>query len=100
MPHGKVSSNGASMWWWTRDTRQILYTTPDVRELWRVDIEPVGTGLRIGTPQRLGTLPPGLVTNSIDATPDRQRFLALVPDQIGVPSLTVVQHWQAALNKK
>jgi Tol biopolymer transport system component len=96
----QVSSNGAATWWWTPGSRQLLYTTTDMRELWRVDLDPTAAGLRIGAPVRLGSLPPGVALSAIDATPDRQRFLALVPDQIGVSSLTVVQHWQAAVGKR
>jgi Tol biopolymer transport system component len=96
----QVSSNGATMGWWTPDSRRIVYATSDMRELWRVDVEPAGSDLRIGAPVRMGTLPAGLVAGAIDATPDRQRFLALVPEQIGAPSLTVVQHFERAIEKR
>jgi hypothetical protein len=93
----QVSSTTASRPWWTRDGRALVYMTSDMHELWRVDLDPAGAGLRIGAPVRLGTLPPGVV--ALDAMPDRQRFLALVPDQVGVPSLTVVERWQAGLKR-
>jgi hypothetical protein len=93
----QVSSTTASRPWWTRDSRALVYMTSDAHELWRVDLEPSGTGLRIGAPVHLGTLPPGVV--AIDAMPDRQRFLALMPEEVGVPSLTVVERWQTALKR-
>jgi Tol biopolymer transport system component/predicted Ser/Thr protein kinase len=93
----QVSSTTASRPWWTRDGRALVYMTSDMHELWRVDLDPAGAGLRIGAPVRLGTLPPGVV--ALDAMPDRQRFLALVPDQVGVPSLTVVERWQTGLKR-
>ncbi len=96
----QVSPNGAARLWWTSDTRQLLYATSDMRELWRVDIAPAADGLRAGTPVRLGSLPPGIVITAIDATPDRKRFLALMPDQVRIPSLTIVQQWQAAIGKR
>jgi len=36
----------------------------------------------------------------MSATPDLQKFLALAPERIGVGSITVVQNWRAALDKK
>jgi len=63
----------------------------------RVDVES-GPTLRVGTPQTVGLLPPG--GSRADITPDRQRFLALVPDQSGTGSITLVQNWRAALEEK
>jgi len=31
--------------------------------------------------------------------PDRKRFLALTPEQAGTGGLTLVQHWQARLER-
>jgi hypothetical protein len=36
----------------------------------------------------------------VDAMPDRQRFLALAPERTGTGSITVVQNWRAALEKR
>jgi hypothetical protein len=54
--------------------------------------------LRVGTPQTVALLPPG--GSRADITPDGQRFLALVPDQSGTGSITLVQNWRAALEEK
>ena len=62
----------------------------------RVDVA-LGATTRIGTPTQMATLPPNIV--AIDAMPDRQRFLALVPERAGTGSATVVLNWQAALGK-
>jgi Tol biopolymer transport system component len=90
----QVSREGAQSAWWTRDGRQLLFVADDFRSLWRVDVKP-GQALDVGEPKRIAFLPPDIV--SIDATPDRQRFLALSPERTGTGSITVVQNWRAAL---
>lgn len=68
------------------------------KELWRVDVQPNGTELRVaGEPVKLGPVPAGMI--DIDAMPDRRKFLALVPDRLGVGSITVVHNWMAGLGK-
>ena len=32
--------------------------------------------------------------------PDRQKFIAIVPEQVGPGSVTIVSNWRAALVKK
>jgi len=92
----QLTTGGASALWWTNDNRQIVYVSG--KELWRVNVQPNGPDLRVvGEPVKLGALPPGLA--SIDAMPDRQKFLALVPDRLSVGSITVVQNWTAGLGK-
>ncbi|HET7694123.1 MAG TPA: protein kinase [Vicinamibacterales bacterium] len=93
----KVSKQGALLAWWTRDGRQLLYVADDLHSLWRVDVD-TSRGLKIGTPIRIATFPPNIV--SVDATPDRQRFLAIAPERSGPGSWTVVQNWLAALGAK
>jgi len=90
----QVSDSGALGAWWTRDGRQLVLLGTDSKSLWRVEVEP-GAELRAGTPRQIASLPPGIV--SIDAMPDRQRFLAIEPERTGTGSVTVVQHWIAAL---
>ena len=80
--------------WWTRDGRQMLFLGNDQRSLWRADIEP-GATLRIGIPRQIASFPPGI--RGIDATPDRRRFLAIVPERTAPGSLTIVQNWRASL---
>jgi hypothetical protein len=61
-----------------------------------VDVKP-GATLDIGAPTRIAFLPPDI--QFIDATPDRQRFLALSPERTGTGSIAVVQNWRAALGQ-
>ncbi len=94
----QVSAHGASLAWWTPDGRQILYLDDNFSSLWRVDVEPgpqPGTTLRVGTPLQFVNLPPNLLW--LDAMPDRQRFLAILPERAGPGAMTIVQNWRAAL---
>ena len=97
--HGQrqqVSQQGASAVWWTPDGRQLVFAGGDWRSLWRVDMS-TQSALRVGTPARFATLPEGIL--SIDATPDRTRFLAIAEERTGPGSLTIVQNWTAGLNR-
>ena len=87
----QVSSTGALMSWWAKDGRQLYFVSGDLSSLWAVDVTP-GEPIGIGTPRRLATLPPGIIT--IDAMPDRQKFLVLVPEHSGAGSITIVRNWQ------
>jgi Tol biopolymer transport system component len=93
----QISQSGAIAAWWTRDSRQLLFIGDDVRSLWRVALTP-GATLAVGRPEQIGTFPANIVW--MDATPDRQRFLALAPERTGTGSITVVQNWRAALENK
>jgi serine/threonine protein kinase len=93
----QVSQDGAFRSWWTGDGRQIVYTDDKLQSLWRVDVEP-GATLRVGTPKQIAILPPNVTWMS--AMPDRQKFIAIVPERAGPGSVTVVQNWHAALGKR
>jgi Tol biopolymer transport system component len=93
----QISTEGAVFSWWTRDGRHLLFIGGDFTSLWRVDVE-AGATLKVTTPSRLATLPTGIV--AIDTMPDAQNFLALIPERVGTGSVTVVQNWRAALEKK
>ena len=95
-PKVQVSHNGASLWWWTKDGRQILFLGFDLRTLWIVDVT-AGTTFTPGTPRQIATFPAGMVW--MDAMPDRQRFLAIAPERTGIGSMTIVQHWLKALEQ-
>ena len=90
----QVSEAGARLAWWSRDGRQMVFASDDLRSLWRVDIEP-GESLRVGTPKQIALLPPEIIW--LDATPDLKRFLAIAPERTGTGSVTLVQNWRAAL---
>jgi Tol biopolymer transport system component len=95
----QVSQSGAADGWWTRDGRQLVFLGDDLRGLWRVAVEPgPGGGLTVSAPVQMAELPPNIL--AVDAMPDRQRFLALAPERTGTGSITVVQNWRAALEKR
>ena len=87
----QVSSTGALMSWWTKGGRQLYFVSGDLSSLWVVDVTP-GATIGIGTPRRLATLPPDII--AIDAMPDRQKLLALMPEHTGAGSITIVRNWQ------
>jgi Tol biopolymer transport system component len=90
------SAGGGGLSWWTRDGRHIVYLDARRTSLMIADVEP-GETLKVGTPRAMASLPPGLV--AIDATPDRQKWLALVPENAGAGTVTVVQNWMAVFKK-
>ena len=94
----QLTTEGSGPFWWTSDNRRIVFSSPNQKELWKLDLQLNGAELRAaGAPTKLGILPAG--TTFIDAMPDRQKFLALVPDRVGVGAITVVQNWMAGLKK-
>jgi Tol biopolymer transport system component len=92
----RISSAGGGVSWWTRDGRHIVYLDPKKTTLMIADVA-VGATLKVGTPRVMASLPPGII--AIDAMPDRQKWLALVPDNAGAGTVTVVQNWMAGLKK-
>jgi Tol biopolymer transport system component len=95
-PRVQVSAGGGGNAWWTRDGRALVYLGNDGRTLWRVGIEP-GSPITIGTPVQMAMLPQDVA--ALDAMPDRQRFLALMPEHAGTGSVMIVQNWQKALEQ-
>ncbi len=81
--------------WWTEDSRQLMFLDLENR-LWRVDLES-GAGPQLGAPKQIAVFPSSVI--SIDAMPDRRRFLGIEPESTGVGSITVVQNWRVALDK-
>ena len=90
----QVSDDGAVGAWWSSDQRQLIFLGNDLRSLYRVDVLQ-GDTFRVGTPRKFATLPEDII--SVDAMPDRHRFLALAPERTGTGSVTIVQNWHAAL---
>ncbi len=93
----QVSERGGSRGWWSRDSRQIFWISGDLRSLWRADVV-AATQVSVRNTLKVATLPPGIL--SFDMTPDRTRLLAITPERIGVGSVTVVQNWRRALEKR
>lgn len=92
----RISTAGALWAWWSSDGRRIVYVETNRTRLMTVDVTE-GDTLKISSPRFLATLPNGIVW--IDAMPDRQRFLALMPERLGTGTVTVVQNWMAGLRK-
>ena len=92
----QVATNGVVTQWWSRDSRQLLFMGVD-KKLWRADVAP-GVTLQVNPPVPVGDLPSNLV--AVDMMPDGSKFLALIPERTGTGSVTVVQNWRAALEKK
>jgi len=90
----QISTDGEGAAWWSRDSRDLYFVSPDGPSLWRARMEKGESG-RFMRPERLATLPQNLV--GMDAMPDRQRFLALINKSVGIGSMTIVQNWRAAL---
>jgi hypothetical protein len=92
----RISTAGAGLSWWTRDGRHIMYLDARKTSLMIADVE-LGETLKVGMPRVVASLPPGII--AIDAMPDRQKWLALVPESAGGGTVTVVQNWMAGLRK-
>jgi hypothetical protein len=56
-----------------------------------------GETLKARTARVMASLPPDII--AIDAMPDRQKWLALVPQHAGSGVVTVVQNWRAGLKQ-
>jgi eukaryotic-like serine/threonine-protein kinase len=99
MPGRRVqaSDSGAVRTWWTRDGRQLVMLGSDLRTLSRVDLQS-GETPGVGKPTQFARLPADIV--SVDAMPDRQRFLAIAPERTSTGSVTIVQNWRAVLKNK
>ena len=93
----QVSQGGAIVAWWMPDGRGILFIDDKAKSLWRVDLD-LGPNPRASTPRQLVNLPSDIT--SMDAMPDRQRFIAIIPERAGPGSIAVVQNWRAALDAK
>jgi serine/threonine protein kinase/Tol biopolymer transport system component len=90
----QVSEEGAGRVWWSADGRRLLFVDTGFHALFAAAVEP-GPMLRVGATSQLAPLPPGIV--ALDAMPDRQRFLAFLPEQRGPGSITVVQNLPSLL---
>jgi hypothetical protein len=68
---------------------------PILSAVFAMDVDGSGPAFRTSPPRRMMTLPKGVVW--MDAMPDLQTFLVLVPESAAAPlSVTVVTNWTAA----
>ena len=90
----QISQGGSLLSWWSPDGGSLLYVDDKIRSLWRADLD-LGANPRVGVPRQLISLPPGITW--MDAMPDRQKFIAIIPERAGPGSITLVQNWRTAL---
>lgn len=93
----QVSQGGALGHWWTPDGRGMLFVDDRLRALWRADLD-LGQNPRAGAARQIANLPPGITW--LDAMPDRQKFIGIIPEQAGPGSITLVQNWRATLTSR
>jgi Tol biopolymer transport system component len=91
----QVSEEGGARLWWSRDNRQLFWASSDLRSFWRADVVISGATFGVKAPEKIATLPPGII--GMDMTLDRSRILAITPERVGTGSVTVVQNWRKAL---
>ena len=83
---------------WRSDGKQIFYADPNL-DIMAVDID-TSKGFQAGTPRRLFTAPPPLLTIGWSMTADAKRFLFITTPNGGRPApFTVVLNWAASLKK-
>jgi hypothetical protein len=75
----------------------MLFADDKFKSLWRVDLD-LGANPRVGIPRQLANLPSDVLW--MDAMPDGQKFIAIIPERAGPGSIAVVQNWGAALTPK
>jgi len=93
-PSAQIPLGGAQHCWWMPDGRSLVCLKRD-QTLWRIAIDLRDAAPRIDAPVQIATFPASLV--AADLAPDGHRFLALVPERVGVGAVAVVQSWRAAL---
>jgi Tol biopolymer transport system component len=98
-PAHRITTGGTQDWgiWWRGDSRQLLVLDAEL-QLLLVDVV-TSPDFSADAPRAVGRLRfPVVSSSTVDAAPDLQRLLAIVPEQAdGSRSLTVVQNWRKAL---
>ena len=97
---------------WREDGRELFFnSSAGGGEIWTVAVEPIGDGLRFGTPRvlfdsrwaQLGHRPEGLPYFTYAVSPDGERFLIPRMSQTADEksrALTVVLNWQEELKRR
>jgi Tol biopolymer transport system component len=94
----RVTTDGAGRAWWRNDGRQLLIVSLDRTQILVADVR-AGSEFATDAARTVGRLPKGVT--AIDATPDVKRLLALVDEGSDTSrSVTVVQNWTAALDRR
>jgi hypothetical protein len=94
-----ITTKGARNVWWRRDGKQLLIVNDALTELLTADVDGSGDTFRSSPTRRLAILPEGTV--DIEPMPDRQRFIALVPENaVARRTITLLTNWIATLNDR
>jgi hypothetical protein len=95
-----VDGTQDSLLWWRGDGRQLMAIGADLQVL-LIDVT-VSPDFRASPPRAVGRLRFAPVnTQSVDATPDLQRMLAIIPEAgNSARSMTVLKHWPQAAQQK
>ena len=94
-----ITTTGARNVWWRRDGKQLLIVNDALTELLTADVDGSGDTFRSSPTRRLAILPEGTV--DIEPMPDRQRFIALVPENaVARRTITLLTNWIATLNDR
>ncbi|HTS58151.1 MAG TPA: protein kinase [Terriglobales bacterium] len=95
----QISSHGGDEPRWRRDGKELFFVSKDI--LMSVDIQIHGDALTAGIARELFQVPTPIGhRNSYIVTPDGQRFLVVVPEQVGSPAPQIVLNWPALLEKR
>jgi Tol biopolymer transport system component len=100
-PGGKrqVSTGGGVSPRWTREGREIFYSTGSA--IMRIPVDGRGDGFEVGTPQQIAQIQmPALVRSTFDVTADGERLLiARMLASDDAPPVTLVVNWLAGVRK-
>lgn len=90
----QITQTGARQGWWMPDGNAVVFISSDRSGIFQVDLSG-GAAPRAGIPRRLGALPSNAWV--FEPSPDRKKFLAIVPTASGDGSITIVQNWLKAM---
>jgi hypothetical protein len=85
----QLSIDGGAGGAWSKDGKRVLFVGADFSSVWQADVTP-GADFNASKPVRLFGFP---ATNVTAFGPNLQYFLAVIPDQPSVGSITVAQNW-------
>jgi serine/threonine protein kinase/Tol biopolymer transport system component len=94
----QVSQGGGNHAEWSRDGRELYYTTGDGKMM-EASVTEKGLAVEIGTPKQLFQLPAASTNAGFAVTPDGKRFLMVEAAQGDAQPLTLVTNWTADLEK-
>ncbi len=95
----QISNGGGAGPRWRSDGKELYYF--DLNGIRAVEVQGTGSAFQVGSSQLLFRLPlRGIIAREYAPTRDGQRFIAVTPSEGSTQSLTLVQNWQAELQRK